>query len=380
MISSVTMKQFLTPWSLVLLILSMTSCELPQYLAVILEKDHLGYYLEGTKEERQQMRQFLTDLETETDPETSYVLIQQIVRAFHKAGRIDKMNLFLTNHVVKRPDDPFNGYYLFLVAQNYFNEKAYPFAVHYYERILKNHEDLLIQDVSIHYLCLINLTKLINDPASRAEYYKELLSRFNPDQHYTPEPMEVDLGASYYNLARTYEQLGEWDLAMQAYKNFLNYPETVIPGNLNAHAEISQKVAFYERRNKDWTNASLEDLKEKIQWAIYGKNARLLNQYRAKVNFFTRSWEQQDNPEQIDPDSFFSVLGTFMGRRLSFRKDLDASSNNREAYLETFGWSYRIPTWYLYFRKISFPADPELNGQWEWAGIYFGEKPFSGGN
>ena len=24
--------------------------------------------------------------------------------------------------------------------------------------------------------------------------------------------------------------------------------------------------------------------------------------------------------------------------------------------------------------KVNFPADPEIHGRWEWAGIYFGEK------
>lgn len=372
------MRQSLSLLGLLSILLFFGSCDLTRTLAQFLDKDPLGYYLEGTKEERQQMREFLTALEGEEDYETSYVLIQQIVRAFHKAQRADKMNLFLTNHVEKNPEDPFNGYYLYLVSQNYMNEGAYPFAVHYFERILKNQKDLLIKDLSIHYLCLINLTKLVDDPAPRAEYYKELLARFGPDQEYTPVPMEVDQGQAYYNLARTYEQLGEWDLSIQAYKNYLKHPDTVITGSPEAYKEISEKVSFHEYRNKNWTDANLEKLKESIQWAIYAKNPRRVNQYRAKVNFFTRSWEQQDNSEEQDVDSFFSDLGVFMSRRLSFRKDLDSDSNSQEAYLETFGWSYRIPTWYLYFRKVAYPADPEINGQWEWAGIYFGEKPFSG--
>ena len=68
-----------------------------------------------------------------------------------------------------------------------------------------------------------------------------------------------------------------------------------------------------------------------------------------------------------------------MTSRLRCASELDPDSNAQEAYLETWGWSYyRIRTWYLYFRKVHFPADPEINGHWEWAGIYFGSKPFSG--
>ncbi|MCI6442425.1 MAG: tetratricopeptide repeat protein, partial [Spirochaetia bacterium] len=45
-----------------------------------------------------------------------------------------------------------------------------------------------------------------------------------------------------------------------------------------------------------------------------------------------------------------------------------------EAYLRTTGWSNYVNVWYLYFRKVNFPADPEIHGRWEWAGIYYGEK------
>ena len=57
-----------------------------------------------------------------------------------------------------------------------------------------------------------------------------------------------------------------------------------------------------------------------------------------------------------------------------YRADLEPYSNDSEAYLRTWGWSYRIRTWYLYFRKIEYPANPDINGRWEWAGIYFGER------
>lgn len=43
-------------------------------------------------------------------------------------------------------------------------------------------------------------------------------------------------------------------------------------------------------------------------------------------------------------------------------------------FLRTIGWSYRVETWYLYFRRVNFKADPSIDGKWEWAGIFFGEK------
>ena len=59
---------------------------------------------------------------------------------------------------------------------------------------------------------------------------------------------------------------------------------------------------------------------------------------------------------------------------MNFNDTLDELSNEGEAYLRSTGWNYRIPTWYFYFRRVEYPADPEINGSWEWAGVFFGEK------
>jgi hypothetical protein len=67
-------------------------------------------------------------------------------------------------------------------------------------------------------------------------------------------------------------------------------------------------------------------------------------------------------------------LAAFMHKQIRYANTLDAGSNANEAYLRTAGWDQYISTWYLYFRKIYFPLDPEIHGRWEWAGVYYGEK------
>ena len=70
-------------------------------------------------------------------------------------------------------------------------------------------------------------------------------------------------------------------------------------------------------------------------------------------------------------------MGTILQRQtIRYNAELDPISNEREAYLETWNWQYQVGKWYFYFSKIDYPADPELNGKWEWAGIYFGDKHF----
>ena len=92
----------------------------------------------------------------------------------------------------------------------------------------------------------------------------------------------------------------------------------------------------------------------------------------SKVNFFSLSWRQDETQENSLEN--FSMRDYGLGNRIRYSAKLDESSNPNEAYLRTTGWSQYIYVWYLYFRKVNFPADPNIHGRWEWAGIYFGEK------
>lgn len=324
------------------------------------------YYKLDNKEHQKELAYLLSILEkSDETSESRFIIIQQIIKVLHGAEEQEKLNLFLTTQVQKNLDDPFNAYYLLTVALNYKEAGAYPFAVHYFERVLRNFPDILVRGTSVHYLCLRNLIVLVNRPEIRVDYYKELLARFGD---------VIDKGPTYYYLARTYEELGEWDLSIQAYKNYLNSSNTSIPGIPDAVREISSMISFFDRRDKNWTMESLDQLIRVVKSAITNRDSRLLTRYRAKVNFFATSWEEEESEADIE---FLADIGSFMRNRIYYSAELESDSNNREAYLRTWGWSYRISTWYLYFRKINFPADPEIHGEWEWAGIYFGEKPFT---
>ncbi len=302
-------------------------------------------------------------LETEEEVgENRFILIQQVSNRLLAAGEAGKLILFLTTYVEKYPNDPYNAYYLAIVAEAYKEQGAVPLTVHYYERILMNHPDLLVAGSSIHFRCLQELITLIEDPYYKIEYYKELISRFSDF---------IDPGLTYFLLAKNYEEVGDWEQAVRVYQKFLKYPETEIPGFPNAHHKIREKVEFHYSV-KEWTVDNLQNLVAEIKRAIYTRSARRLLQYKAKVNFFTMSWSQQESDEHV---ALVFDIGAFLHTsRVIADDELDIDSNSGEAFLRTTRWSYRIPTWYLYFRKVDFKADPEINGRWEWAGIYFGEK------
>ncbi len=329
---------------------------------------HTSSLLVGNNKTKQELRTLLQKLEhEESEPEIRFIINNQIINIYFEHAAYQKMNLFLTTYVKMHPNDQYDAYYLLLVAENYRTAEAYPFAIHYFERVLKNYSDLLLEgNRSVHYICLKNLVSMVHEPEIRVNYYKELLERFQA---------KIDMGATYYNLAKTYEELGKWDIAMQHFKEFLKYPETTISGNPNARDQVTSKVAFYDMPKKDWTEESLDTLVAIIKNAIGTKSIRRLNSLRSGVGFFVRAWEEEDSEQELE---LLNDLAIFFeqGTTIRTNEDLDRGSNDKEAYLRTTGWGHRIPTWYLYFKMVDFPADPDIHGKWEWAGIYLGEKPY----
>lgn len=319
-----------------------------------------GFYLVGNEEQQEETAELFRLLEETEDPRRQVALIEHISSHLLAVGYPSRMRILLTSHVESHPRDPYNAYYLFLVAQSY-EDTSPEMAQHYYARLVGNYSDVTVRDSSAHYLALSRLIDMTEEPAERISYYKRLIQEF---------PERVDRGKMHYYLARSYEELGEWDAAFASYKDFLEYPNTQIRGYPNAHEDIRQDVAFYES-SKNWTMDNLDDLVSAIKYALWRQDPNMLLRFRGQQNFFAMSWEQEEMDfNSQDPFN----LGIFAERsRVRYAREIDVNSNSREAYLRTWGWSHRIPTWYLYFRRIDFPADPEVHGDWEWAGIFFGE-------
>lgn len=319
------------------------------------------YYLSAF-EQNQELRELFRLFNREKDQENRFVLITQIAAGLANEGRVDREILFLTSHVEKNPADIYNGYYLLLVADAYRDMKAAPFAIHYYRRILSNYGDLLVKGTSIHLQCLQELLGLETDPQAKIGYYKELFSRF-PDK--SP-------GVNWYYMAKSYEEVGEWEQSIQAYQKFIGSVDVDVTGDSRALRDASEKVNFYNSTDKNWLLPDLNDLVAAVRDAIATKNISRLRRYQAQVNFFQEPWDQTSmiSDETVN----YNIINYLLTSNVTVDSQLDVSANGREATLKTTGWNFRPSTWYLYFRQVDFPASPEINLQWEWAGIYFGEK------
>ncbi|MBQ9238261.1 MAG: hypothetical protein IJ191_02970 [Treponema sp.] len=148
-------------------------------------------------------------------------------------------------------------------------------------------------------------------------------------------------------------------------------PTIQITGKPDAYREARQLIDF-NNSVKNWTFESLAELEDAVRTAIAQYDWRSLDRYKAKVNFFSMSWRQ--DALDANAQNEFSMRDYMRGNRVYTARTLDEDSNPNEAYLRTWGWSQYVSIWYLYFRKVNFPVDPDIHGNWEWAGIYMGEK------
>jgi tetratricopeptide (TPR) repeat protein len=321
------------------------------------------YYITGSRENSEHFLELFNLLkQEETGSEGEFAVIREIAASFAKLNDYDRLIHFLSARIISHPTDPYNGYYLLMKAYAYMQLGSQSIAAMYFDLIVKNYPDLTINGESIHLICLRQLIEVNKNPERQVWYYQELISRF---------PEKIDLGTAYFMLGQACEQIGDWNNAIIAYTNYLPYTGIIITGFPNADQYAKQQVDF-SKSPKDWTFESLPALRLAVEDALDSGNARALMRIQAKVNFFARSWEQMETDDSGMVD--FNLAEFMYNNRIRYAATLDSSSNATEAFLRTTDWSRYLPTWYLYFRKIYFPQDPEIHGRWEWAGIYYGEK------
>lgn len=320
-------------------------------------------YLGAAGPERAELRELFAILDDgRPDPVEDFAAVRQIASILMRRGEHGILASFLTGFASGRPDDPYLAWYYFAAALAYEAGGSAPLAAAYYDRVVKTLPDLEVDGTSIHHECLHRLIDTVPSHERRIEFYKDLIARF---------PDEIETGRVLFLLGKEYEAVGEWDQAVETYARYLPNSGSSVPGHPDAFQYARNVVDFYNS-SKDWAYESLAQLVANVKAALAAGDPYKLRRYRAKVNFFAVSWHQDetDSNSQV----LFDFAEFMTGGRVMSAEGLDPSSGPRDAYLRTWGWSERISTWYLYFRKIYFPADPEIHGRWEWAGIYFGDK------
>jgi tetratricopeptide (TPR) repeat protein len=336
------------------------------------ETGKLKYFLEKTGTRKEILSELFSLLANRGNtPGGNFLIIREISNQYQRLNDNYRMINFLSGWVHDNPQDPYNSYYLLRVADCYLREGSRAIAALYFNLIIENYRDLIVRGESVHLACLKQLITLVDDPARDAVYYRQLIDIF---------PDRIDLAQAYFMLGQVEERNGNWMGAIEAYRNFMPFYGVIIPGFHDAYSYAKQMIDFYNAEKYyntgatkyDRTYASLPQIISRIKVILdSGETYRLWN-YRARVNFFARSWTLIGNEDEELSSFSISTLST--SGKIQYANELSEGSGSTDVYLRTRGWSKITPVWYFYFRKIYFPMDPDLHGRWEWAGIYYGER------
>lgn len=315
----------------------------------------------GCEDLNDRMQYLLEVLKDSKDEDVIFAIRKEIAQELVISGQNKRLIVFLTS-VIESSSDKYTNYFLLMLANEYMEKKMPEIASYYFERIIASNEDLIVKDKSIRLLSLNTLIKNTEESEKLIHYYSLLIRDFYED---------INIPYSLFMLARSYERMGEWNMAIQTYSKFLNLKEfdIVIPGIPSSYS-YAKKIVDYSSSSKDWTSESLEELVGILTHAIRTHNYNLLEKYRSKVNFFAMSWKQEMSETEAD----YTIYNLMYAGNIQIARNVDSSSTPHEAYLRTSGWTHYSKTWYFYLKKINFPADPSIHGRWEWAGIYYGEK------
>jgi tetratricopeptide (TPR) repeat protein len=326
-----------------------------------------SHYIVGTRSIKRELREYFQALEAnapskENRDEVAYFAASRAIAATLIAEKRHALAAaFLLEQAGEK--DGFAPWYVFSAAAAYETAGDLALAVPLYERLVKTLSDMEVDGKSLHFEALTRLAANAERPERKIEYYLDIIARF---------PDSPGVGASQFLLAKEYEKIGAWQEALFHYSAYLPYFGASVPGYPEA-LDYARRLVEFNASLKDWTFENLEDLVGQIRKALSSGSARQLRKFASKAGFFAISWYQDSDIEANSKVAF--DLNQFMrGNPILSSPALHPLSGPYEAFLRTWGWTGRVPVWYLYFRKIDFPADPKVHGQWEWAGIYFGER------
>ena len=237
-------------------------------------------------------------------------------------------------------------------------------ARYYYERVVSGYGDVRIGEVSLR------------KPRSSSSYDSARPGR--PRQVLPDAARGIRAtgrtGLLYYRLAENLELLGEWEAVYEAYRNVLRYPDLRFPVN---RTRIGPSRIAWSSTTARRTGPS----DRRRPPAHHHVGAREQGHAHARPLPGRRELLHTELGAGFRRSEHDTALG-YRGAPASHEtraqhrpREVDIDADGDEAYLWTYGWGgLRIRTWYLYFRKVHFPPDPEIHGTWEWAGIFLGER------
>ena len=316
-----------------------------------------------------------------------FYLTKQLEISYKNLKDDDSFVNFLLNYLENHPDDPYNSYYYYSIAETYYRQNFKKMALINYKNSLSSLE-LRLNGKSIHLNALKRIIELEKDYFVKSFYYKFLVENIDKFYELKGKERTKTTGEIYYNYIKFLKEIGDYQNVYLYYKKIIKlykkqYPAlqsidlnvSYLKGVPNFYYEAEEQYRFYLSPNKP-VFKNLNTLISKIRTAIVNRDSNSLLSYRSNANFFAMTYTQDKNDYSAKRDRYARLIEEVLNytkKPILVSYALDKRSTSKEAYLKTYGWNYSLPNWYFYFKKVDYPLNKEIDGGWEWAGLYMGE-------
>jgi len=117
-----------------LVVLLFTGCKfLPQ--GFFSEKQEIDpYYITGSEENKEYFLELFTLLKAEKPgSEDEFAVVREIAASFARQKDFDRLIHFLSGRIINNPSDPYNSYYLLMIAYANIQQDSKPIAALYFD-------------------------------------------------------------------------------------------------------------------------------------------------------------------------------------------------------------------------------------------------------
>lgn len=257
-------------------------------------------------------------------------------------------------------DDAFRSYVYFFISDIYWKWNNTRLSVFYMTKVRETHYSLRYDENPIGYMIGLRIIKLEDYPYLRIRMYHVLLTQYSD---------LIDEFLLLYELSELYKQQYDIYAAIDVMKRMVNLAarNRITDDRVDIN-QIKSEINFFYSEKK-WIYKDLNKLINNIKYAIDTRNKARLYSYLPLDGFSVRFFASNDFRWGIRELS----IPNRWGRNIRFSSKFEEISNEDEVFLETTGWVFpQLSTWYFYFKRVNYPYDNNINGGWEWKGIYFG--------
>jgi len=213
----------------------------------------------------------------------------------------------------------------------------------------------------IGYLIGLKIIKLDEHYDLKEKFYLFLLEKYKES---------VDIPVILFELSENYKKQFDIKNAVKVIEKLLKIakPSELADNRIDLKALRDDVVFYYS--SKKWIDKDIESHVKKIKYAIRKRNRQLLTTYVSKTNFRVGYFKEKAEKSK----SYYDLaIHRWWNNSIYFESEVESFSTDSEIYLRSTYWTLpQMKEWYFYFKKVDYPYDSDIDGGWEWAGIYFG--------